>query len=85
MTLLSWWFSTKGDCIPPGSLGTIWKRFGSHAWTMLPASGGWRPAMLLNAPQHTGWPSPWRMTQPQMANGATVRNADDNEKLPVLG
>ena len=23
---LRWWFSTEGDCVPPGSLGTIWRR-----------------------------------------------------------
>lgn len=60
---LSTWFThlesktvkpvTQEQWPPPGDIGYVWRRQGG----VLPASGGWRPEMLLAVPRGTGRPT----------------------------
>lgn len=60
--------------LPPnqGMLGCVWGQFWVSYWEkrMLLASGGWRPEMLLKAPQCPGRPTP--------ENGAALNVARTN-------
>lgn len=48
--------------------------FGCWNWVVLPASGGWRPGMLLNIVQGTGQ-LPTKNDQPQIPTAARLRNS----------